>query len=129
MFKAHATDYSNRGLWSLRNVGQVVVMDVMNPLIDSIDFDERPFIAIWEVTQACDLACVHCRALARPNRNPFELSTAEGRQLIDQISSLEVPVFVLTGGDRSKGRTCLNLSNMRGRLEFVFRLHQAPARF
>ena len=27
-----------------------------------IDFDERPFIVIWETTQACDLACVHCRA-------------------------------------------------------------------
>jgi len=33
----------------------------MNPQINTIDFDERPFIAIWEVTQACDLACVHCR--------------------------------------------------------------------
>jgi hypothetical protein len=30
----------------------------MNPQINAIDFNERPFIAIWEVTQACDLACV-----------------------------------------------------------------------
>jgi MoaA/NifB/PqqE/SkfB family radical SAM enzyme len=27
-----------------------------------LDFDERPFIVIWEATQACDLSCVHCRA-------------------------------------------------------------------
>jgi radical SAM protein len=74
----------------------------MNPLIETIDFDERPFIAIWEVTQACDLACVHCRASAQPERNPFELSTDEGKQLIDQISALQVPVFVLTGGDPIK---------------------------
>jgi radical SAM protein len=74
----------------------------MNPLIDAINFDERPFIAIWEVTQACDLACVHCRASAQPDRNPFELSTDEGKELIDQISSLQVPVFVLTGGDPIK---------------------------
>jgi MoaA/NifB/PqqE/SkfB family radical SAM enzyme len=40
----------------------------MNPLIDAIDFNERPSIAIWEVTQACDLACVHCRASAQPHR-------------------------------------------------------------
>jgi len=74
----------------------------MNPLIDVINFDERPFIAIWEVTQACDLACVHCRASAQPDRNPLELSTEEGMELIDQISALQVPVFVLTGGDPIK---------------------------
>jgi radical SAM protein len=74
----------------------------MNPLINAIDFDERPFIAIWEVTQACDLACVHCRASAQPDRNPFELSTEEGKELIDQIAALQVPVFVLTGGDPIK---------------------------
>ena len=74
----------------------------MNPQINTIDFDERPFIAIWEVTQACDLACVHCRASAQPDRHPMELSTDEGRQLIDQIAALQVPVFVLTGGDPIK---------------------------
>lgn len=74
----------------------------MNPQINTVDFNERPFIAIWEVTQACDLACVHCRASAQPDRNPLELSTDEGKQLIDQIASLQVPVFVLTGGDPIK---------------------------
>ena len=48
-----------------------------------IDFSERPYIVIWEVTQACDLACVHCRASAQPRRNPLELSTKEGKRLID----------------------------------------------
>ena len=74
----------------------------MNPLINAIDFNERPFIAIWEVTQACDLACVHCRASAQPDRNPMELTTSEGKHLIDQIANLKVPVFVLTGGDPLK---------------------------
>jgi radical SAM protein len=67
-----------------------------------VNFDERPFLAIWEVTQACDLSCVHCRASAQPNRHPMELSTEEGKRLIDQIAALEVPVFVLTGGDPIK---------------------------
>ena len=74
----------------------------MNPQIDTIDFNERPFIAICEVTQACDLACVHCRASAQPHRHPRELSTDEGKHLIDQIAALKVPVFVLTGGDPIK---------------------------
>ena len=74
----------------------------MNPQINTIDFNERPFIAIWEVTQACDLACVHCRASAQPERHSMELSTNEGKALIDQIAAMKVPVFVLTGGDPIK---------------------------
>ena len=74
----------------------------MNPQINAIDFNQRPFIAIWEVTQACDLVCVHCRASAQPDRHPMELSTEEGKRLIDQIANLKVPVFVLTGGDPIK---------------------------
>jgi radical SAM protein with 4Fe4S-binding SPASM domain len=31
-------------------------------------FDRAPFIAIWETTRACPLACVHCRAEARTSR-------------------------------------------------------------
>ena len=69
---------------------------------ETVDFAERPYIAIWEVTQACDLACQHCRASAQPKRNPFELSTEEGKRLIDEIAEMQVPVFVLTGGDPIK---------------------------
>lgn len=68
----------------------------------SFDFNQRPFVAIWEMTQACDLACVHCRACAKPSRSPGELTTDEARRLIDQIAAMEVPVFVLTGGDPLK---------------------------
>ncbi len=74
----------------------------MSPRLNANDFDERPFLAIWEVTQACDLACVHCRASAQPDRHPMELTTEEGKGLIDQIAALRVPVFVLTGGDPIK---------------------------
>ncbi len=67
-----------------------------------MNFDEKPFIAIWETTQACDLACVHCRACAQPLRNSLELNTAEAKRLIDEIAEMQVPVFVLTGGDPLK---------------------------
>jgi len=68
----------------------------------TIDFEERPFLVIWETTQACDLACVHCRACAQPRRNPLELSTEEAKRLIDEVATLQAPVFVLTGGDPLK---------------------------
>jgi AdoMet-dependent heme synthase len=68
------------------------------------DTAQRPFIVIWEVTRACDLACIHCRAEAIPARNPFELSTAEGKALIDQVAAFgpPPPLFVITGGDPMK---------------------------
>ena len=82
-----------------------------------LDFNERPYIVIWETTQACDLACVHCRACAQPGRNPFELSTTEARGLIDQIAEMKTPVFVLTGGDPLKRPDIFELvehANSRG---------------
>ena len=68
----------------------------------AINFDETPYLVIWELTQACDLACLHCRACARPKRHPLELSTEEGKRLIDQVADMRVPLFVLTGGDPIK---------------------------
>lgn len=65
------------------------------------DAGERPFIVIWEVTRACQLVCTHCRADAIRTRNPFELSTEQGRTLLDELASFGTPrpLVVLTGGD------------------------------
>ena len=65
-------------------------------------FDDAPFLVIWELTQACDLACVHCRACAIEDRNPFELTTDEGFRLLDEIRSFGDPLMVFTGGDPLK---------------------------
>jgi len=64
--------------------------------------DWNPAVAIWEVTRACDLACLHCRASATPAPDPRELSTAEAFDLIDQLRELDPGVLVLTGGDPFK---------------------------
>ena len=65
-------------------------------------FDEAPFLVIWETTQACDLACVHCRACAIESRNPFELSTEESFRLLEEVRSFGDPLMVFTGGDPLK---------------------------
>ena len=67
-----------------------------------MNFDQAPMLVIWEVTQACDLACVHCRASAQPERNPAELSTEQGYRLLDEIRSFGEPLMVFTGGDPLK---------------------------
>ena len=58
------------------------------------NFDEAPFLVIWEVTRACDLACVHCRASADPVRNPAELSTEEGFRLLETIKEFGDPIMI-----------------------------------
>jgi radical SAM protein len=72
------------------------------PARGGLNFDETPFLAIWEVTQSCDLACKHCRAAAQPIAHPDELTNAESKALIDQIADMHIPIFVFTGGDPLK---------------------------
>jgi AdoMet-dependent heme synthase len=72
------------------------------PTLSDVDFDRAPFVVIWETTQACDLACLHCRACAVPQRDPRELSTDEAKCLVDDICRFGRPLLVLTGGDPLK---------------------------
>lgn len=70
-------------------------------------FDRMPLRVYWEITRACDLACRHCRAEARPDPAPGELTTEQARVLLDQLTAFaapgeSLPHLVLTGGDPLK---------------------------
>ena len=79
------------------------------PARGGLNFDETPFLAIWEITQSCDLACKHCRAAAQPIAHPDELTNAEAKNLIDQIAEMHIPIFVFTGGDPLKRKDVFEL--------------------
>lgn len=65
-----------------------------------VDVTRRPFVLVWEVTQACDLECKHCRADAQPERHSGELTTAEGKELLDEAAQFaDDQIVVLSGGD------------------------------
>ena len=66
------------------------------------DFEKAPFLVIWETTQACDLACKHCRAEAQPDRHPDELTTEEAKRLLDSVREFGKLIFVFSGGDALK---------------------------
>lgn len=59
-------------------------------------------MVFWEMTQACDLACKHCRACAVPLADPRELTTEQGMALLREVQALGCPNLVLTGGDPAK---------------------------
>ncbi|WP_298629468.1 TIGR04053 family radical SAM/SPASM domain-containing protein [uncultured Thermus sp.] len=64
------------------------------------EFALYPYLVAWEVTNACLLACRHCRASAMPYPLPGELSTEEGLRLIEEVATYRPkPLLLLTGGD------------------------------
>ena len=81
-----------------------------SPMRGNIDTDDRPLVLIWELTQACDLACDHCRADAVPDRHPEELTTAEGKRLLRQVREFgEGQLVVFSGGDPLKRADAVEL--------------------
>ncbi|MCA9214394.1 MAG: 4Fe-4S cluster-binding domain-containing protein [Planctomycetales bacterium] len=75
----------------------------MQPTIASYtadDFNTQPLMLYYEVTQACDLVCKHCRASAQEQSHPDELTTELSRALIEQAATFpRPPILVMTGGD------------------------------
>jgi radical SAM protein with 4Fe4S-binding SPASM domain len=58
-----------------------------------------PRLIAWEVTRSCPLACKHCRAAARLEPYPGELSTDECLRVLENIASFAKPTMILTGGE------------------------------
>src|SRR3990172_9241199 len=65
------------------------------------DYSQTPLNIYWEMTQACELACRHCRAEAMPAPHPMELSFQEGVEFLRQFQDFgdPLPQLILTGGD------------------------------
>src|SRR5690349_18276288 len=65
------------------------------------DFSRNPMLVYWEMTQACGLACKHCRAEAMPASHPLELKTEESKAFIRLLLDFgdPLPHLILTGGD------------------------------
>lgn len=61
--------------------------------------DKKP-VVVWNTTKRCNLRCVHCYAFAEDeNYKGDELSTDEGKALIDDCAKFGVPVILFSGGE------------------------------
>ena len=60
--------------------------------------DKKP-VVVWNMTRQCNLKCVHCYAQAKATPNENELTTAEGKNLIDDLSQFGAPVMLFSGGE------------------------------
>ena len=59
---------------------------------------DAPICLTWELTYACNLACVHCLS-SSGRRDPRELTTAECRAVIDELERMQVFYVNIGGGE------------------------------
>jgi mycofactocin biosynthetic radical S-adenosylmethionine protein MftC len=59
---------------------------------------DAPICLTWELTYACNLACVHCLS-SSGRRDPDELSTEECKALIDEFERMQVFYVNIGGGE------------------------------
>lgn len=77
--------------------------ELHQPHLSRKNFHHSPLLVFYEVTQACDLVCQHCRACAQTRPHRAELTSDESVHLIDQLAEFpSPPMLVLTGGDPFK---------------------------
>ncbi|MEE4355804.1 MAG: 12,18-didecarboxysiroheme deacetylase [Desulfococcaceae bacterium] len=60
--------------------------------------DKKP-VVVWNMTRRCNLKCVHCYAHAKDQVFADEMSTDEGKKLMDDLAQFGVPVMLFSGGE------------------------------
>jgi Fe-coproporphyrin III synthase len=72
---------------------------------DVVDFrpgrsgaDRRP-VVVWNIGRRCNLHCVHCYSDSANRAYDGELSTEEGKALIDDLAGFGIPALLLSGGE------------------------------
>ena len=59
---------------------------------------DAPICLTWELTYACNLACVHCLS-SSGKRDPRELSTEQCKAIIDELQRMQVFYVNIGGGE------------------------------
>jgi mycofactocin biosynthetic radical S-adenosylmethionine protein MftC len=59
---------------------------------------DAPICLTWELTYACNLACVHCLS-SSGRRDPRELSTSECMRIVDELQRMQVFYVNIGGGE------------------------------
>lgn len=60
--------------------------------------DKKP-VVVWNTTQRCALRCVHCYAHSKDIEYTGELTTEQGKALLDDLAQFGAPVILFSGGE------------------------------
>ena len=68
-------------------------------LVDQFELGlDAPICLTWELTYACNLACVHCLS-SSGRRDPRELTTEQCKAVIDELEAMQVFYVNIGGGE------------------------------
>lgn len=68
------------------------------PHLLHFSLDKKP-VVVWNVTRRCNLHCMHCYSDSHDRPYPGELTTEEGRRLLDDLAAYGVPAVLFSGGE------------------------------
>jgi len=71
--------------------------------------DKKP-VVVWNCTRRCNLKCVHCYSHSDNQAYPDEMTTDEGRALIDDLTRFGAPVILFSGGEPMMRHDLLELA-------------------
>ncbi len=60
--------------------------------------DKKP-VVVWNMGRRCNLRCVHCYAQSKDIEYEDELTTEQGKELIDDLAEFGSPVILFSGGE------------------------------
>lgn len=60
--------------------------------------DKRP-VVVWNITRRCNLKCIHCYSSSQDISYTDELTTQEGKNVIDDLAQFGAPVILFSGGE------------------------------
>ncbi|MBC2697461.1 MAG: 12,18-didecarboxysiroheme deacetylase [ANME-2 cluster archaeon] len=60
--------------------------------------DKKP-VVVWNMGRRCNLKCIHCYAQSRDIEYEDELTTRQGKELIDDLAQFGSPVILFSGGE------------------------------
>jgi 12,18-didecarboxysiroheme deacetylase len=60
--------------------------------------DKKP-VVVWNMTRRCNLKCIHCYAKAKGEAGQDEISTVQGKAIIDDLAAYGAPVMLFSGGE------------------------------
>jgi radical SAM protein with 4Fe4S-binding SPASM domain len=60
--------------------------------------DRRP-VVVWNVGRRCNLHCIHCYSDSENRAYGDELTTEEGKVLLDDLAAFRIPALLLSGGE------------------------------
>ena len=69
---------------------------------------DAPICLTWELTYACNLACIHCLS-SSGRRDPNELTTDEAKRVIDELEAMQVFYVNIGGGEPTIRRDFFDL--------------------